>query len=85
MYITVQFRNREDQFAGKTYDFELCAGTPAPPVGSIIRMIDKDEKPVCNRTRVKVIDAKKESSYPQPQTVKYQMSSMEEESIAKKR
>ena len=84
MYITVQFKNKENQFGGKTYDFKLSNQVSAPAKGSIIRMIDEDDKPVCYRTRVKVVDVKDNSSYPQPQTIKYQMSSMDEPSIAKK-
>lgn len=84
MFITVQFRNRENKFCGKTYDFELCSNTPAPPVGSIIRMINAEGKPVCNRTRVKVLNVKNETNYCEPQAIKYQMSSMDEPSIAKK-
>ncbi len=85
MFVTVQFRNRENEFCGKTYDFELCENTPTPPIGSIIRMVNEEGKPVCNRTRVKVVDVKYAAAHAEPQTIKYQMSSMDEPSIAKKK
>ena len=58
--ISVQFKDKNKVFRGKTYDFKV---EKAPKIGSIIRMYDtKFEKPICNATRVKVVDVKKTSA-----------------------
>lgn len=60
MYIGVQFKDKNKNFKGKVYDFEVV-GKP-PKKGSIIRMYSPDfTRVVCNATRVKVIDVKEKS------------------------
>lgn len=57
--ISVQFKDKDKNFRGKLYDFKVAK---APKVGSIIRMYDKDfTKPVCNATRVRVVEVKDNS------------------------
>lgn len=58
MFITVQFKDREKNFRGKTYDFKLAKGTVPPRSGDIIRMYNEDGGACCNATRVKVVDVK---------------------------
>lgn len=58
--ISVQFKDKNKVFRGRTYDFKVAT---APKVGSIIRMYNKEmTKPVCNATRVKVVEVKGTSS-----------------------
>ena len=83
MVISVQFKNRDMEFRGKTYDFELAPNETVPAKGAIIRMVDPDGKKVCNYTRVKVVDVKNTSDKTQG-LVRCVPSSMDEPSIAKR-
>ena len=83
MVISVQFKNRDMEFRGKAYDFELAPNEIVPKQGAIIRMVDIEGKPVCNKTRVRVVDIKKKSDKTQG-LIRCIASSLEEPSIAKK-
>jgi hypothetical protein len=83
MVISVQFKNRDMEFRGKTYDFELAPNEPVPTKGAIIRMTDPNGKKVCNYTRVKVVDVKNTSDKTQG-LIRCVPSSMDEPSIAKR-
>lgn len=54
MVITVQFKDRNKNFRGKTYDYLLHKEEPLPKDGDIIRMMDEDYNYLCYGTRVKV-------------------------------
>lgn len=58
MFISVQFKDKNKVFKGKIYDYELLDGVPTPQIGDIVRMLDKDDKPVCYGTRVKIVAIK---------------------------
>lgn len=61
MFISVQFKDKEKNFRGKHYDYEIASGEKVPAVGSIIRMMNEDYDFVCYGTRVKVTAVKHES------------------------
>lgn len=61
MYITIQFKDAQKVFKGKTYDYELCADEPAPKKDDIVRMTDENWNYIHYGTRVKVIDVKQKS------------------------
>ena len=62
MYITVQFKDKNKVFKGRTYDYKICDDEPEKPArGDIIRMMDKDYNYICYGTRVKVVDVKENS------------------------
>ena len=61
MVVSVQFKNRNKEFVGKTYDYELCEGERVPTKGDIIRMLDENYDLMCYGTRVKVVDVKRSS------------------------
>lgn len=61
MFVTVQFKNKDKVFRGKTYDYELSEEEVVPERNSIIRMLDEDYNYICNGTRVKVVDIKDSS------------------------
>lgn len=84
MYITVQFKNKEMDFGGRTYDFEVVTGN-VPKKGDIIRMYSPDgREKVCHATRVKVVDVKN-SSEKSERSISCVASSMDEPSISKRR
>lgn len=56
MYITVQFKDRNKVFKGKTYDYLLNKEEKPPQRGDIIRMMDDNYEYICYGTRVKVVD-----------------------------
>ena len=56
MYITVQFKDRNKVFKGKTYDYLLNKEEVSPQRGDIIRMLDDNYNYICYGTRVKVVD-----------------------------
>ncbi len=58
MFITVQFKDKNKIFRGKTYDYELNEEEKIPEKGSIIRMVDNNYNYICYGTRVKVVDIK---------------------------
>ena len=62
MYISVQFKNKNKEFVGKHYDYELLPDEKVPAVGSIIRMMDENYNFVCYGTRVMVTSVKMESA-----------------------
>lgn len=83
MYLTVQFKNRNMEFTGKTYDFQLAVNATPPQVGDVIRMFSEDgSRAVCNGTRVKVIAVKDQSDCAQSQVISYARASMDEPSIS---
>lgn len=84
MVISVQFKNRENVFGGKEYDFELAPNETVPQKGSIIRMTDPEGRKVCNYTRVMVTGIKNKSDKVNG-LIKCIPSSMEEASIAKRK
>ena len=58
MVVSVQFKNKNKEFTGRTYDYELCEGEVVPEKGDIIRMLDENYELLCYGTRVKVVDVK---------------------------
>lgn len=62
MFISIQFKNRNKEFVGNTYDYELVKNEPVPALNSIIRMVDENDNPVCYKTRVKVVTIKENST-----------------------
>lgn len=62
MYITVQFKDAQKNFRGRTYDYEVYEDEPTLTKGDIIRMMDNDLNYICNGTRVKVVDVKNTST-----------------------
>lgn len=58
MYISVQFKDRNKVFKGKTYDYKLDEKEKIPKKGAIVRMFDEDNEFVAYGTRVKVVDVK---------------------------
>ena len=58
MFITVQFKDKNKNFKGRTYDFKLAKDVVPPRSGDIIRMYNEDGGKCCNGTRVKVVDVK---------------------------
>lgn len=56
MYITVQFKDRNKVFKGKTYDYLLNKEETPPQRGDIIRMLDDNYEYICYGTRVRVVD-----------------------------
>ena len=81
MYVTVQFKNKQLIFGGRTYDYEVVGDVPQK--GDVIRMLSEDgTKAVCNGTRVKVVDVKPTSTF-SIQKIKAVQSSMDEPSLSK--
>ena len=78
MYITIMFKNKSKEFVGRSYDYELLAGEEVPEVGSIIRMMDSNCKPVCYGTRVKVVGIKNKSDLAKV-AIKYTKASLDED------
>lgn len=54
MVITVQFKDRNKNFRGRTYDYLLHKEEDIPKNGDIIRMMDENYNYLCYGTRVKV-------------------------------
>lgn len=77
MFISVQFKDKNKIFKGKTYDYELLTNV-TPQVGDIIRMLDKDNEPVCYGTRVKVVAVKTETDVKVWDKVNYLLSSFDD-------
>ena len=85
MYLEVQFKDKNLNWHGKTYDFELTKSSKPPKIGSVIRMLSEDgTKAVCNGTRVRVIAVKPQSSR-SIETISYVESSLDEPSISNKK
>lgn len=62
MYISIQFKDRNKVFKGKTYDYKLHSDESVPPVGSIVRLMDEDYDYIHYGTRTKVVSVKEQSS-----------------------
>lgn len=77
MIITVQFKDKNKVFKGKTYDYE-SVDTEIPKKNDIIRLMDEDYNFLCNATRVKVVNVKSGSSPFPLQKIRFLKSSMEE-------
>ena len=59
MFISVQFKDKNMNFRGKLYDYEVDF---PPKAGSIVRMVTKDKKNfVANGTRVRVVEVRHKS------------------------
>lgn len=54
MVITVQFKDRNKNFRGRTYDYLLHKEEDIPKNGDIIRMMDENYSYLYHGTRVKV-------------------------------
>lgn len=59
MFISVQFKDKNMNFRGKLYDYEVSV---APKQGAIIRMLDENNNYVAHGTRVKVVEVKEKSN-----------------------
>lgn len=59
MVITVQFKDKNKVFKGRTYDYLLNKEEELPQKGSIIRMMDNDYNYICNGTRTRVVNVRK--------------------------
>lgn len=55
MVITVQFKDRNKNFRGKTYDYLLHKEEVIPKNGDIIRMMDENYNYLYYGTRTKVV------------------------------
>mgnify|MGYP003540026991 CR=1 FL=1 len=58
MVVTVQFKDKNKVFKGRTYDYLLNKNEEKPVIGSVIRMMDNDYNWLANGTRVKVVDTR---------------------------
>lgn len=76
MIVTIQFKNRKNEFVGKTYDYELAKGEDIPAVGQVIRMMNENYDYICYGTRVKVVDVKENSNNVQ-QSIRYVNATMD--------
>ena len=77
MFVTVQFKDRNKVFKGRTYDYLLNREEIVPQVGQIIRLMDDNYNYLCYGTRVKVVDVKKTSEVKEPVSVRYVVASLE--------
>lgn len=59
MVITVQFKDKNKVFKGRTYDYLLNKEEELPQKGSIIRMMDNDYNYIYNGTRTRVVNVRK--------------------------
>lgn len=80
MFVNVQFKNRQKQFTGKIYSYELCSDEITPKENDIIRLMDENYNYINYGTRVRVnstskVPAGKVAEYLR---VRYVESSMEE-------
>ena len=80
MVITVQFKDRNKNFCGKTYDYILHGEEKLPKNGAIIRMMDSEYNYICNGTRVRVESVRHTSvsDMLKLSTIRYITSTMEE-------
>lgn len=82
MFVTVQFKNKQLIFGGRTYDYEVVGDVPKKD--DVIRMLSEDgTKAVCNGTRVKVVDVKPTSTF-SIQKISCVQSSLDEPSLNKR-
>ena len=77
MFVTVQFKDRNKVFKGRTYDYLLNREETVPRVGQIIRLMDDDYNYLCYGTRVKVVGVKETSEVKEPVSVRYVVASLE--------
>ena len=77
MFVTVQFKDRNKGFKGRTYDYLLNREETVPQVGQIIRLMDDDYNYLCYGTRVKVVGVKETSEVKEPVSVRYVVASLE--------
>ena len=77
MFVTVQFKDRNKVFKGRTYDYLLNKEETAPQVGQVIRLMDDDYNYLCYGTRVKVVGVKETSEVKEPVSVRYVVASLE--------
>ena len=77
MFVTVQFKDRNKVFKGRTYDYLLNREEIVPQVGQIIRLMDDDYNYLCYGTRVKVVGVKETSEVKEPVSVRYVVASLE--------
>lgn len=77
MFVTVQFKDRNKVFKGRTYDYLLNREETVPQVGQIIRLMDDDYNYLCYGTRVKVVGVKEISEVKEPVSVRYVEASLE--------
>ena len=59
LFVNVKFKNRNMEFTGKTYSYELAADEETPKDGEIVRLMDENYNYICNGTRVKVENTSK--------------------------
>ena len=77
MFVTVQFKDRNKVFKGRTYDYLLNREETVPQVGQIIRLMDDNYNYHCYGTRVKVDGVKETSEVKEPVSVRYVVASLE--------
>lgn len=77
MFVTVQFKDRNKIFKGRTYDYLLNREEAVPQVGQIIRLMDDNYNYLCYGTRVKVVGVKETSEVKEPVSVRYVVASLE--------
>lgn len=77
MFVTVQFKDRNKVFKGRTYDYLLNREEVVPQVGQIIRLMDDNYNYLCYGTRVKVVGVKETSEVKEPVSVRYVEASLE--------
>lgn len=56
MVVTIQFKDKNKIFKGRTYNFILNKNENPPKKDSIIRLMDNEYNYIYNGTRVKVIN-----------------------------
>ena len=78
-YITIQFKDKDKVFKGRTYDFRLNDNVSPPSVGSIIRMYKPDGHKMCNATRVKVLNVMRSSAMANDdEPIEYELASLDD-------
>ena len=77
MFVTVQFKDRNKVFKGRTYDYLLNREEAVPRVGQIIRLMDDNYNYLCYGTRVKVVGVKETSEVKEPVSVRYVVARLE--------
>lgn len=77
MFVTVQFKDRNKIFRGRTYDYLLNREEVVPRVGQIVRLMDDNYNYLYYGTRVKVVDVKERSEVKDPISVRYMEASLE--------
>ena len=78
MFVTVQFKDRNKVFRGRTYDYLLNREEAVSQVGQVVRLMDDNYNYLCYGTRVKVVDVKERSEVKDPVSVRYVEASLED-------